>query len=169
MRANRLIRVLFAIAILGVSRAQAGDDGDVVRFRNGDALHGTVMGAAATGLQWHGAGVTTPIQFDLTNLAEVDLAPRPPQTPRVRHHALIRLTNGDQLAGDIVSLDETNLLLETWYAGRLKIKRSVLQTIENRSAAPNVIYSGPNGASDWQTDAQNAWSFRKGAGLYTAA
>jgi hypothetical protein len=41
----------------------------------------------------------------------------------------IGLTNGDEFPGNIVSLDDKILVLDTWYAGRISVPRSMLRRI----------------------------------------
>lgn len=157
-----------SVWLLGIVPAALAGDGDWLRFRNGDGLHGALLRAeTATGLQFRSQEALQPATFEWTNLAEVHLAPRPPQTARNLHRFIVQLTNGDRLAGDLAGLDETTLTLNTWYAGPLKLKRTMVKQLEARDAVAEAIYTGPTGANDWQSiDNRNAWTFRKGA-LYS--
>ena len=135
--------------------------GDTLKFRNGDRLQGSLLSATATDLRWQADGAPVPIQFEPTQLAELQLAPRPPRTARQWHGWAIELTNGDKLAGDIVTLDDQTLTLQTWYAGKLVLKRGAVKRIESRAQLPTVIYSGPTGASDWKS-VQPGWTYKRG-------
>lgn len=141
-------------------------DGDTLKFRNGDLLHGTVVGVAPTiGLRWRHSDVKEPIMFGLDNVQEVQLAPRPPRASRVVHKAVVELTNGDRLAGDVVGLNEKALTLNTWYAGQLILRRPALQRIAFVAAPREAAYVGPTGLEEWTRGEgqKNAWTFRKGA------
>lgn len=144
---------------------QATKDGDLLRFKNGDMLHGTVLTVVPDGgVRWRHPDVKEPVVFDLANAVEMRLAPRPPRTPRTQHRAVVELTNGDRLAGDIVSLNDKTLSLNTWYAGTLAIKRPVIQRVLFNAGSPEAVYAGPAGVENWvQEGNRNAWSFKKGA------
>ncbi len=144
-------------------------EGDALKFRNGDLLHGTILGIEAGNLlQWRRADVKTPLGFSLDNVQELQLAPRPPQTPRVPHRMVVELTNGDRLAGDLVSLNDKALKLNTWYAGELSLRRAMVQRIVSAAAAPDTIFAGPTGLSGWTTSegSRDGWKFKNGA-LYS--
>lgn len=141
-------------------------DGDVLKFRNGDSLHGTVMTVVpGTGLRWRRSDVKEPVGFDLANVVELQLSARPPRTSRTAHHTVIELTNGDRLAGDIVSLNDKVLVLNTWYAGTLSVKRPMIQRITfGASSNPEAVFIGPTGLDGWtQEGNRGAWSYKKGA------
>ncbi|MEI6084340.1 MAG: hypothetical protein WCS70_08570 [Verrucomicrobiota bacterium] len=135
--------------------------GDTLKFRNGDRLQGALLSATATGLRWQADGAPAPILFEATNLAELQLAPRPPTNARQLHGWLVELTNGDQLTGDIVALDDQTLTLTTWYAGQLRLQRTMIKRLECRALAPVVIYSGPTGPSDWKSSSAG-WTYKQG-------
>ncbi|MEI6082803.1 MAG: hypothetical protein WCS70_00725 [Verrucomicrobiota bacterium] len=138
-------------------------DGDVLKFRNGDNLHGTVLGATPTGgMRWRRSDVKEPVVFNLENVGDVLLAPRVKAS--VGHRVIAELTNGDALAGDLVGLVEKTLTLKTWYAGTLAIKRSMLQRVAFVGELTDATYSGPNSLEEWKGDGnRGAWTFKKGA------
>jgi hypothetical protein len=145
--------------------AAAAKDGDQLRFRNGDTLHGTVLTVVPNeGVRWRHPDVKDPVTFDLANAVELRLAPRPPRAPRTQHRAIVELTNGDRLAGDVVSLNDKSLALNTWYAGTLSIRRPVIQRLVFNAGNPEATYVGPTGVEDWVREGnRDAWSFKKGA------
>jgi hypothetical protein len=116
------------------------------------------------GIRWRHLDVKEPITFDSANAIELQLGPRPPRTSRAQHRSVVELTNGDQLAGDIVSLSDKTLVLNTWYAGSLQIKRPMIQRIMFTVRNPEAVYLGPTGLDGWVTEGnRNAWTYRKGA------
>lgn len=141
----------------------SGVDSDVVKFRNGDILHGAVLGATpAGGLRWRRSDVKEPVVFNLENVGDVLVAPRAKVT--AAHRTIVELTNGDALAGDLTTLDDKALTLKTWYAGTVAIKRSMLQRVAFVSELAEATYSGPNSFEEWKGDGnRNAWTFKKGA------
>jgi hypothetical protein len=149
-----------------VTPVSAAPEGDALKFRNGDLLHGTIQGIeGGTLLQWRRDDVKAPLGFALDNVLELQLAPRPPKTTRIPHRMVVELTNGDRLAGDLVSLNDKVLKLDTWYAGTLALKRSMVQRIASVAAAPDAIFAGPTGMSGWTTseNSHDNWKFKNGA------
>lgn len=141
-------------------------DGDLLKFDNGDSLHGVILGVGADNvLQWRRADVKDSFGFSLDNVQELQLAPRPPRTLRTPHRLVVELTNGDRLAGDLVALNDKVLKLSTWYAGVLSLKRNMVQRIICVAAPPEALYSGPTGLSGWtvSNSPREGWKFKNGA------
>lgn len=138
-------------------------DGDVLKFMNGDALHGTILAAGPTGgVRWRRGDVKEPIAFDFANVAEIALAPRTraATAPKVA----VELTNGDRLQGELTTLDDKALTLKTWYAGAVAVKRAVLQRLTFLTGTTDAVYTGPNNIDEWKSDGnRGGWTFRKGA------
>ena len=71
----------------------------------------------------------------------------------------------DTLRGTLVSLDEETITLDTWYAGQLKLKRSLVQSLDVFSQSPS-FYSGPNGPDGWVSSSgsiRDDWTFTQGS------
>ncbi len=141
-------------------------DGDLLKFNNGDALHGTLVSLGMDGaLRWRRADVKEPIAFSLDNVLELQLAARPRSAARPPHRLTLELTNGDRLAGDLVALNGSTLQLNTWYAGPLAVQRAMIRRIVFRAAPSAAVYTGPTGLADWTAtkSTRNAWTFKEGA------
>ena len=57
------------------------------------------------------------------------------------HEAIVTLTNGNVLRGQVGALDDESIVLDTWYAGSLKLRRVMVDSLRviDRALA---IYSG---------------------------
>jgi hypothetical protein len=64
----------------------------------------------------------------------------------------VLLNNGDEFPGIPVSLDDKTLVLDTWYAGKLNIPRSMIRSITRRNGDGNPIYQGPASLQEWTPD-----------------
>ena len=157
----------------GDSRAgtAATADTDVLSFLNGDRLHGRLVAVEGDGqLVWKHPAVADAIRFRADGASFIALAAAAsPGTaaaaPRA-HKGSVRLTNGDQLRGDLVSLDATNLVLDTWYAGRLVIQRVMVERAEPNPGVSSVLYEGPKDLTEWTTRGsgnRRYWECRNGA------
>ncbi len=148
----------------------AAEGADKLTLINGDSLHGTLLSIDPSeyGLRWQHASATAPIDFGLKAIAQVKLAPR--ETPRRRpNDARVRLTNDDLIDGQIVHLTDTELALDTWYSGRVVVRRPMLKSMAPNASSSPDIYSGPTDFDSWTThqSGRQAWHLKKGA-LYAA-
>jgi hypothetical protein len=125
---------------------------DLLELLNKDKLHGTMLGITAGeyGLKWKHGSVEKPMDFNLASAGSVALAPRKsaPGTPPT---AAIYLSNGDMLPGNVVSLDNEKLVVDTGYAGRLNINRLMIKAISPNIGVSSLVYEGPGALSDWTT------------------
>ena len=117
---------------------------DIMDFLNGDRLRGDLvaLNLAEEQLLWRHKGVKEPITFQLTGVAHVDLLPRK-ASALAAHSNVVQLINGDQLRGDLVTLDAEKLVLNTWYAGSLVVRRDQLALIQPSSKPSATLYEGP--------------------------
>ena len=129
--------------------ASRGPLDEVLRFKNGDALHGNLVRIQAeTGLTWRRPDVTAPIVTALTNLRGVKLFRQ--ATAAEPSGARLELTNDDVLYGTLVKMTKDDLEFETWYAGKL-----IIPTVMVRSLCPGskegslLLHSGLGALTDW--------------------
>ncbi len=145
-----------------------GAVGDMLTFINADVLHGQAVSVSGEhGLVWSHPDVEQTIAFKLTNLSKLKYAdgPKPDVQPAVEQKFdRIQLTNGDELPGAIVTLDNENLVLRTRYGGDLRIRRTMIDCLRPGSKSGAAIYEGP-GEDDWENNRSHGkgWSFRNGA------
>lgn len=67
----------------------------------------------------------------------------------------------DTIKGRLVDLNEEQVVLDTWYAGRLTLRRSMLTSLEIFDETPG-FYQGPNGPEGWVSSSgkfEDAWIF----------
>ncbi len=145
--------------------AGAAEDGeDVLQLAGGNRLHGRLLRLepAEHGLQWQHRLVRAPISFAASGVERIELGGRG-AGQSAQAAAVIGLNNGDELSGAIVALDGKNLVLDTPYAGRLRIARNLLRSI---APPPVPVYAGPGGLAEWSfnqpTNQPAAWEFRDG-------
>jgi hypothetical protein len=145
--------------------AKNGVGQDTLSFLNKDQLHGNLLGIdQGTGLHWQSTEAHDPIIFKLGQVAQIKLDSH--KAPATSAAQRIGLTNGDELPGNIVSLDDKTLTFDTWYAGRLTIPRAMLRRITPLSGANSSIYEGPTSLDGWtigRMGAGRSWLFRDGS------
>jgi hypothetical protein len=138
--------------------------GDALQFSNNDVLHGLLLGIdAQTGVRWQNPDAKQPIDFKTANLSQIKLDGRA-QPAEAQSHFSVRLTNGDELIGDVASMDAEKVEIDTWYAGRLTLPRKVVRTITPLASNALAIYEGPASIEGWKLgEDRGAWRYKDGA------
>ncbi len=123
---------------------------DLLEFINRDRMHGRLVSASAqmNQLTWQSSAAAADIAFQTESLARVALAPRIATKPGT-YGAVAHLTNGDVLPGYIVAMDADTLVMDTWYAGEVRINRSMVMSILPNLSQSNILYEGPNSLEEW--------------------
>ena len=144
---------------------------DALRFVNKDILHGTLLAINKdTGIVWQSPDAKDSITFKPANIAEIKLDSHKPPEPASQPGHAIALTNDDELPGSIVSFDDKTLVLNTWYAGKLSIPRTMIKRITPLKSLGGAIYEGPTGLEGWTIGRQGggkSWTYRDGAFIGT--
>lgn len=136
-----------------------------VEFLNGDKLRGRLTGIEADGtVQWSHQEAKAAIQFSPRNLARINLDPNAGRG-KGGDGFMVRLANGNELPGKIMSMDKDHLALNTWFAGTLNIPRKYVVSFRTNRVG-NLLYEGPISMEEWTTGRGGqgrGWRFRDGA------
>ena len=140
--------------------------GDRLTLLKGDWLRGELVSLDPAGgrVLWRHPEVREPVAFSAKAVGEIRLGAREGTAPP-RESGVVRLTNGDELAGDIASVDPTNLVLSTASAGRLALQRSMVAEIRPGAGAMSVLYEGPKSLDEWKLrggDRTRMWELKDG-------
>jgi len=68
----------------------------------------------------------------------------------------------DTIRGRLVNLDDETITLETWYAGRIVLKRSMVRSLDIFNKSPS-FYTGPDGPEGWVSaggEISEFWTFK---------
>jgi hypothetical protein len=126
--------------------ADAAPQQDTLSFLNKDQLHGYLLAIDADGsLHWQSPEARDPIVFKNGEVSQIKLDSH--QHAATISEARIVLTNGDILPGNIVSLDDKTLALDTL------------------SDAANIQYAGPTSLDGWiagRMGNSGSWSYKDG-------
>ncbi len=105
------------------------EGGDLVIFKNGDQLKGTLLAASHDQpLRWKPVKGEKPVEFAPDRLAGILLAARK-EAPPAANGAAACFHNGDWIAGKMLGLDKDSLHLGTGVAGDLRLSRASLRTL----------------------------------------
>lgn len=140
----------------------------VVRFVNNDQLSGRLESLSTDRLIWKSPILEAPASFFLKSVLDLNLAPEHP-IRNSRYEALLTLTNGDTVNGQLLAVSDETVELDTWFAGNLKFRRVMVKAIEINER-PSFIYHGPTGIEDWtQSSDPPDWSYQNSALISSAA
>lgn len=132
-------------------------------FHNGDQIHGHLDGIDETDIRWSADWLTEDTEFQLADLDEIRIpGAREPELPESDHTATATLSNGDELRGVLLGMDETAITLETRYAGVLEIRRDMVADLDVRDRA-TTIYRGPDSLDGWMIESPDGWAYSDGA------
>jgi len=152
--------ILPFIASLAVAQVPGGR----IHFANGDRLSGQPARIDGNGhLIWQAANLLDqPSAVRLDTILELRLQHETLPDTDTSHEALVTLNNGDTIRGQLSELDDDYVTLDTWYAGALRIKRSMADSLEIMRSE-GAIYRGPDAVANWSASGgADAWSFRNG-------
>lgn len=139
---------------------------DVFQFLDGSTLHGALEAIdPVKGVRWKHPASATAIEFLPRNAHQIRLAQAipPPAEASAHHTCRFRFVNGDEMTGNLVSLDAQHIELETWFAGRLRAPRAGVQSLAFVAKGLAMLYDGPDGLNGWNAGPTPAsWQFRDG-------
>jgi hypothetical protein len=155
------------IPILSMGLAWAGlavaeDAPAVVRFSNNDRLSGALDSLTADLLVWKSPVLEKPTPFFLKDVLDLSLPGTLPEST-ADHEATLSLMGGDTVRGQLASVTDETVSLDTWFAGRMNFNRLMVAglKIEGKSA---FLYRGPTGLEGWtQSDEKPVWSYSASA------
>lgn len=140
--------------------------GDRLALAGGEWLRGQLVGAdpAAGTIAWRHPAARGEIVFAIAAVAEIQLGARSGAAARAASGAL-RLTNGDELRGNVTSVDSERVVVEATPAGTLSVRRAMVAEIIPGGGVAEVLYEGPNSLEEWSSrgDRARQWELRDGA------
>ena len=135
----------------------------VIRFSNGDRMPGTLESLSPEVLVWKSPILDKPTPFLRPQVLDLSLVPEPHEL-NADHEATVTLMNGDTVRGQIASVTDEIVTLDTWYAGRMNLNRLMVSKVAIDGVS-SYIYQGPNGMDGWiqSEEAEPAWSYARSA------
>lgn len=140
--------------------ALAEETNSSIRFLNLDQLTGSLKELTPDQIIWNAPILEKPVPFLLSKVIDISLPAKEPAT-QVSYEATVYLTNGDSIHGQLASVNDEAVQLDTWFAGRLRFNRLMIREVKV-SDRPQLIYRGPNSIEGWQVsgDSSPAWNYQ---------
>ena len=154
MRIQTAISSIFcAFALAGEAATTVTNKGlrETVMFRNGDSLKGELISFDRTnGISWMRPELTKPVNFNFSSVTEVFLGSRPAMDAAdSATRTVIEFHNGNELVGSLISITNDQMLLDTAYAGQLKIPLNQVASILPRAKHDGVVFNALYDDKDW--------------------
>jgi hypothetical protein len=154
-----------------------GNASDSVLFTNGDFLYGKLISIGPQHqIRWQHPDATEPIEFRSTNITQIDLSSTR-RSLEETNNCKVDFVNSDSIKGNLVSCDKDSVVLDTAYAGQLRLSRSMLESLVMIPRSQPAIFEGPTGLDGWTPGKSIAipvgeagqFSYRNGAFYATKA
>jgi hypothetical protein len=143
---------------------------DVLQLLDGSTLHGSLTGLEpGKAVNWKHPAALAPFQLKPDNLRQIRFgnAEKPP--PAQNSTCRLMFDNGDEVFGNLVSMDDQNVELDTWFAGRLKAPRESVQSIRFLWKGFSTVFEGPTSPDGWKVSpGKDVWRYEDGAFFSTA-
>lgn len=127
---------------------------DRLKLLGGGSLSGKFLGLQNGRVRWEHDAFDAAVSVDTAAVDSIRVQrTAPPFKPA---DCRVSLVTGESIMGRMKSLDETGLIIETWYAGPLTIPREAIQMVEPSKASARMVYEGPeHGPDGWMTGNRN--------------
>jgi hypothetical protein len=140
---------LLACLLPLATASAAPDPADLLLFNNNDQLHGRFSGISPAGrVLWQREDLTAPIEADPAKLRQIILRGGGPlkleESP-----AHIALINGDRIPGRVLHANDSDVTLDTPFAGQITIPRPQIGLIAPQPFGGKLHYHGPHRAEPW--------------------
>lgn len=159
--------LIAGLAATGISAAAAAES--IARFSNDDRVAGTMESLSSEFLVWKSPSLEKPVPFFLKNVVDLSLPGSGIPDITADHEATLTLTNGDTVSGQLASVTDEIVSLDTWFAGRMNFNRVMVSGVKIEGKAA-FLYRGPTGLDGWtQAGDPPAWSHGRSAFLSSGA
>ena len=145
-----MIRHLAILWILGAVISAAAASDDLLRFTNGDQLHGTLEGVKdGPQIIWKRNDEAASTEIKTSEIRHVVLnGGRPLRS--LASLSYVALVNGDQIPGAVTDMDGETITLDTPYAGLLRIPRNQMAMLAPSPLGGRLHYHGPFIEDEWK-------------------
>jgi len=143
------ILLTFTTAAFALAAAGGAEKSGMLHFLNDDSLPGKLQSLDREQITWDSPALEVPASFHTENIRDLRL-PAKIHTPdsATGHEATVTLMNGDTVRGQLASVTDTQITLDTWFAGRLVFRRVMVRDLTVREM-PEFLYRGPKAIDEW--------------------
>lgn len=138
------------LSLLALSTAAFAAPDDILRFTNGDQLHGHYQGIGeGNAILWSRDDLNAPLTLKSENVRHVILRGALPQTDP-SSYAYITLQNGDQIPGEVLSFDDKSTRIRSHAVGEITLPSESVAAINPNPFGGKLQYAGPFSPDGWE-------------------
>jgi hypothetical protein len=166
---GKLLRVFIFLLAIATARAQTHG---LLQMFDGSALHGYLAEISpGRGIAWAIPASKEPIVLRPDNISGIRFEDIAPPASTNRPTCRFRFQNGDEILGDLISIDGEHATIRSWVGGELTAPTYVFAAMQFSARGFKVLYEGPNGEDGWKTGrgAKPSWTYRDGAFMANGA
>ena len=134
---------------------------NILDLADGGSLHGQLKEMGTNQLVWVHPAARDPILFQTRSVGGIRFAKPEAVVPAMEPTGWFQFRNGDEVWGDLQSLDGRTAGIDTWFGGRIQAPRNSLRSITFSWLGFRMQYQGPHGADGWRFG--SAWTYEDGA------
>ncbi|MFK7851657.1 MAG: hypothetical protein AB8D78_11830 [Akkermansiaceae bacterium] len=143
-----MFRNLLSLVFLS-SLGYGSEKPDLLRFENGDQLHGDFGGIEeGPAVLWKRDDVSGEVNFKTSDLRQIVLRGRRP-AKALQDLSHVGTANGDRIPGRVRELNDDQIILDTQFGGEIEIPRDRVGLIAPNPMGGRVLYSGPFDQTEW--------------------
>jgi len=126
---------------------------DILRFTNGDQLHGSYEGISENGsILWSREDLKEPLVLKPESVRHIILQGASTQTNPVAY-SYVTLKNGDQIPGQVLSLDDKSVSIQSTAVGEITVRLQAVSAICPNPFGDKLLYAGPFTPDGWEIPA----------------
>jgi len=122
---------------------------ETVELKNGDILSGDINSLDKDRVALNSPLASNALEIKTESIDRIVFPDQDKDTPT--HTERLILTNSDVIPCNVISMDDKNLLISTWYAGKFSIPRTSIHSLQFGISEDESIYKGQDGLSQWST------------------
>jgi len=165
----KFLSLISLTALAPLLVAESSENLSRVNFANGDKVSGAIVNMDDKLLEFKSALFPKNVLFNKSAILDLELFIDIDFT-QADHVAELQLEGRygqeeqrDTLRGQLSQIADDHVILSTWYAGELKVERSLIHSIKIKSNQSG-LYQGPNSLEEWdEGNSANSWKFENNA------
>lgn len=123
---------------------------DFVWFTNGDRIRGQIVSIdSSKGIVLKNKFIESNAGFPLDKIVRVVFADREVPSANFKNPVRVKLINLDELEGNLIVLNDKEMVLETIFSGKITIPRKRIDSFLPIVPNPTIVYQGPTSIDGW--------------------
>jgi hypothetical protein len=143
----------------------------LLQMFDGTTLHGELSAISTQdGVSWNFPAAQGPLILKPDNISGIRFENSQSSIPVGKPTCRFRFHNGDELFGDLVSIDGDTATIASSFGGQLKSVKQAFSSLQFSARGFKVVYEGPNGPDEWRSGRTGrGWAYKDGSLLANGA